>query len=416
MPPELPILDGAECSHCGCIADSAVIATALWNHCHASGLVICHDCSEECEECGEVFGPRETTAEGTCFDCEERYFSSCEDCGDRTRNSEMERGRCEGCAENYGTCANCGTFCHNDEMTSDDYGEWYCLDCGNPSEDEECAGIHDHGYKPPPEFHHTRTDSTFQVRYSREYTIRRASGQRSRMYLGVEIECESTRGTALSEGVSEIPTGRWYCKADASLSCGFEMVSHPMAWGAWRETDLSFLDSLKGMGFRSYNTETCGMHVHVSRNVLSRLDIYKLLRFCKNAPLFLLRVSRRKKRNLERWARIYEGDHKALILKAKGEAYSYDRYEAVNVTNRNTIEFRLFRGTLDKYAVLRNIAFVQALILFVKETSIKRLSSGVFQQWLRRRGGDLIGRNHAASLLEGFEFMAKEKIEENVCA
>ena len=232
------------------------------------------------------------------------------------------------------------------------------------------------------------------------------------MYLGVEIEVEATRGAELDEGAETATSERFYCKHDGSLSNGFEIVSHPATWEWWRTADLDFTDELREQGFRSYNTETCGMHVHVSRNVLSQLDIYKLLKFCKNAPGFLLKVSRRKKANLQRWAAIGREGPDVLVLKAKGDHNSPAcRYEALNVTGGSTVEFRLFRGTLDKHAIRRNLAFVQALILYVKETSIKRLSSSLFRKWLRERGGELIGVNHATALLESFK---PEEVTENV--
>jgi len=232
------------------------------------------------------------------------------------------------------------------------------------------------------------------------------------MYLGVEIEVEATRDAELDEGAETVPGDRYYCKHDGSLSNGFEIVSHPATWEWWRTADLDFTDSLREQGFRSYNTDTCGMHVHVSRNVLSQLDIYKLLKFCKNAPGFLLKVSRRKKANLQRWAAIGREEPGVLVCKVKGGFNSPAcRYEAVNVTGGSTVEFRLFRGTLDKAAIKRNLAFVQALILYCKETSIKKLSSSLFRKWLKERGGELIGFNHANVLLESFK---PEEVQDHV--
>lgn len=298
-------------------------------------------------------------------------------------------------------CEGCGQFLHQDNLQyHEGSGADYCESC-YPA--QESRLIHDYGYRPDPLFERGDRHGRFQI------PGRRATAP---MYLGVEIEVEATRGAELDEGAETVPADRYYCKHDGSLSNGFEIVSHPATWEWWRTADLDFTDSLREQGFRSYNTDTCGMHVHVSRKVLSQLDVYKLLKFCKNAPGFLLKVSRRKKANLQRWAAIGREGPEVLVLKAKGDLESPAcRYEALNVTGRNTVEFRLFRGTLDKVAIKRNLAFVQALILYCKETSIKKLSSSLFRKWLKERGGELIGFNHANVLLESFK---PEEVQEHV--
>ena len=65
----------------------------------------------------------------------------------------------------------------------------------------------------------------------------------------------------------------------------------------------------------------------------------------------MLKFSRRSQDQLNRWAARYGyKDRPEEILKAakKGE---YGRYACVNIMNRDTIEFRIFRGTL-KYNTL----------------------------------------------------------------
>jgi len=410
--PPVPILDGAECSQCDTVCESAVIGNESWNRCDETGAILCPDCSSTCEDCGHVLAPdcMSEDVDGRCVSCA-RNYEACSGCSDITHQDDLRSGYCESCREDMICCEGCGQYVQQD---SSQYHEgtdcYYCESC-YPA--RESRLIHDYGYRPDPEFRRAEGSPTFNRSLpAGHYGRTRRPIPSGYMYLGVEIEVEATRGADVEEGAETVPTDRYYCKHDGSLSNGFEIVSHPATWEWWRTADLGFTDTLREMGFRSYNTDTCGMHVHVSRNVLSQLDIYKLLKFCKNAPGFLLKVSRRKKANLERWAAIGREDPEVLVLKAKGGLESPAcRYEALNVTGSATVEFRLFRGTLDKVAIKRNLAFVQALILYCKETSIKRLSSSLFRKWLQERGGELIGMNHARGLLESFK---PEEVKDNV--
>ena len=62
---------------------------------------------------------------------------------------------------------------------------------------------------------------------------------------------------------------------------------------------------------------------------------------------------------MNRWAARhgYEHDPKKLLDKAKSD---YNRYVAVNLLNSNTIEFRLFRGTLKLNTILATLQLVDS--------------------------------------------------------
>ena len=66
----------------------------------------------------------------------------------------------------------------------------------------------------------------------------------------------------------------------------------------------------------------------------------------------------------------YEHDPKKLLDKAKSD---YNRYVAVNLLNSNTIEFRLFRGTLKLNTILASLQLVDAIC----ETAIRLSDSGL---------------------------------------
>jgi hypothetical protein len=173
----------------------------------------------------------------------------------------------------------------------------------------------------------------------------------------------------------------WYCKYDGSIGNGFETVSHPATLGYWGTVDLHEFDRMRADGFRSYNTTLCGMHIHVSRNSVSVLTTYKLLKFFADNADYIARVSRRNAGALNEWAGIEPGNAN-LPNKAKGARNNFERRCAINLTNRNTIEFRIFRGTLFPVAIKRNIAWTFAIIRFCELHGIQELSANTFARWI----------------------------------
>jgi hypothetical protein len=116
------------------------------------------------------------------------------------------------------------------------------------------------------------------------------------------------------------------------------------------------------------------MHIHVSRRPLSEYTIGKLLVFV-SAPENRQFVESIAGRNSRRWAAI----HPKKLTSARDCG---DRYQAINLCNRSTIEFRIFRGTLKLESVLRNVEFVAALVAFVKQASPAQLLSYEFARWV----------------------------------
>jgi hypothetical protein len=66
-----------------------------------------------------------------------------------------------------------------------------------------------------------------------------------------------------------------------------------------------------------------------------------------------------RQRNPERWARI---DPNKKV--SDGGKINPNRYEAINLQNRHTVEFRLFKGTLKRESFFRSLEFVDALVHF----------------------------------------------------
>jgi len=105
------------------------------------------------------------------------------------------------------------------------------------------------------------------------------------------------------------------------------------------------------------------LHVHVNRVSLGSSEserdetIAKILFFVEQHWNEVVKFTRRNMSNLTRWANRYgyETEAKKILDKAKGTS---NRYCAVNLRNEYTIEFRIFRGTVNYNTFIATLQFV----------------------------------------------------------
>lgn len=246
----------------------------------------------------------------------------------------------------------------------------FCYDCYTSRASRK--PIQDYYYKPEPLF--------------------RGDGDR---FFGVELEVDGAgEDDDNAAEVMSIANGNGlenlYCKHDGSLDDGFEMVTHPMTL-AYHQSEMpwaAILQKAVQMGYTSHQAGTCGLHVHVNRNAFGETEaqqdavIARILFFFEKNWEELLKFSRRTQYQLDQWAARYgyKDQPKELLDHAKKSAHA-GRYTSVNLTNKNTIEFRIFRGTL-KYNTL--IATLQLLdricdvALFMSDEELKAMSWTTF--------------------------------------
>ena len=298
-----------------------------------------------CSRCGQEFAPEQLIPfqdELLCPVCLDEQTTVCSCCGERiykTDNSGTDTiPLCEDCYDNhYERCTHCGALIHRRDTyyRGDDP---YCYDCYHTL---PAQGINDYYFKPEPIFYGT--------------------GKR---YFGVELEVdEGGESDSNAERVLDIANSDReliYCKHDGSLNDGFEIVTHPMTLD-FHENNMPWaeiMEEAKKMGYLSHQAETCGLHVHVNRTTFGNTEseqeaaIARVLYFFEKFWEELLKFSRRTQRQLDHWAARYgyKEKPKDILDHAKGHN-SAGRYTAVNLTNRDTVEFRMFRGTL-KYSTL----------------------------------------------------------------
>ena len=210
---------------------------------------------------------------------------------------------------------------------------------------------------------------------------------------GIELEVQ--------KGVSDVPIDRmsdileeefgnlFVYERDGSIGIGFEIISQPMTWNYFKKNIAKFkklFELLNNANYRSHNGNSCGLHVHIGKQGLGlsceerRLfhDNTNNLEFAQNERIGnvatniniqlerfrdeIHRFSRRNASQVEEWCKYLDCDIQLEngqpfinkdYIRAKTKPAVTNirygdrvRYRALNLCNKNTIELRLFRGTL----------------------------------------------------------------------
>jgi hypothetical protein len=184
-------------------------------------------------------------------------------------------------------------------------------------------------------------------------------------------------------------------KDDGSLNDGFEVVTHPHTLEAYqRDFNWEFIPKLKREGYRSWNTETCGLHVHVSRTAFGtgetpwgRSDREALILKRQAHELRFMKLIYDNQRQVERIAGRSSshyatfGDKGKLVEKVKYGNQSNGRYSAINTENDMTLEVRVFKGSLRKERVLSALEFVSASVEYTRDLKVTAKNQAL--SWLR---------------------------------
>ena len=335
---------------------------------------------ERCDSCGTLYPSGqliEFDGQLLCPDCLNSATVVCSHCGEHIWRDENAGDNstplCQSCYDRfYLSCSRCGRIIHQDDACyiDGDDEDPLCPDCF--SQLRSNRAIQDYYYKPTPIFY----------------------GEGNRFF-GVELEIDG--GGELDSNAREILSvangnslEHLYCKHDGSLDDGFELVTHPMTldyhlaempWGA-------VLRKAVELDYFSHQANTCGFHIHVNRNAFGDTEhvqdacIARILYFFEKNWEELLKFSRRTQRQLERWAVRYGYKERPMdILDHAKKGGHGGRYTCVNLQNADTIEFRMFRGTLKLNTLIATLQLVDRICdvaLCLTDDDLKAMSWTTF--------------------------------------
>jgi len=388
------------------------------------GSIACENCTVWCEACEELTSVDDSVSDGSNYYCQScgKY---CERCSNAFSGDDYfvdDESWCEYCYENNTFyCEPCGTsysdrndyyFVEGDPHCDDctQRYAWFCEDCneylrdgnscdcgndgnGTPSvAGRSCScrrTIHEYSCKPDLVFHGT---SSRQV------------------YMGFELETQ-IQGRDL-QGASQFADTELamdkvaIIKHDASIGRdgydGFEIVTQPHTHLHYRDNSATLWNVINRLrldyGARAWDTKSCGLHIHVSRaGFSSGAHMHRFISFVySNAP-HMMRFAGRKS-DYARFNDVYtfnEYDQPVKSFKHKvgsPSKYHTERYSAVNTQNRDTLELRFFRGTMNTSTILSALDLVQAMVEYTRDLRLDDVKLGAldwtwFADYVRDNNG-----------------------------
>lgn len=308
----------------------------IYNH-NTESNPVCKKCLSSiipCDHCRRPIAPQQShfikkEKKTYCYSCFRDYYEECIRCEQPVKNKDA--CYCEFCCEYY--CPTCFKAHHNDCNCRSDY---------NSGDSENY--IYDHEYKPKPIFH--------------------GKG----IHYGIELEVDDLRDldTLTYKLYKKSKQEKlFYLKEDGSISCGFEIVTHPMTLD-YHVSKMNWEHILDLCAQNSNdihnNRNTCGLHIHIEKkglgntNGMIELTTLKLLyifeKFWKDIWVF-------SRRQNDYYCKQNVTNYKLKDIKKQREQ---GRYTAINLLPFFTIEVRIFKGTLDVNTILASIEFIHGLV------------------------------------------------------
>ena len=302
-------------------------------------------------------------------------FGICEDCGLIEIDSEFhsaydgDRAVCNSCFEDYYYHERTGQYVHTDD---ENYSE--------DNDDDSIIG----------EYHSSsenlgKIPSLFDKR-------------KSQIFLGLELEIEVNEDYSRSDKAETILSNigvytdnkndRYtYCLAedDGSLNYGFELVTGYTGLDVHEKQLAYFKKPIRGL--RSHDTSTCGLHIHIDKRNVTLNHATKMILFMNDSGNQKL-IKTIARRSSNRFCKVLNKKADYSWLKSAKRSsdplkqLNEDRYECLNFHNDNTIEFRLFKGTLKFESIMACLEFTYATWFFCKDNGYQDLNTDNFIQFI----------------------------------
>ena len=228
-------------------------------------------------------------------------------------------------------------------------------------------------------------------------------------YFGYEMEYSHTNATLAKLIFNDLYRERLiYNKSDGSLcGGGVEIVTIPMTGNNINKLiDRMDFDTFKSLSGRNMG-ENAGVHIHVSRNTISPIDVVKLSLLFNGSDstiyknyIYYLVGRRNDSTGLEDVSyNSSSSDHyyaigQVQLSKVVREDYTSSHGLALNLGNKHTIEFRIFKSSTNKEQLKSYLEFTQKAIEFAEINPINMISIPNFITFLSlsARNSWLVGR------------------------
>lgn len=228
--------------------------------------------------------------------------------------------------------------------------------------------------------------------------------------IGVELEVVTPGREPFENAISK--KSNWFTREyDGSIGgYGIEYITVPLIPDDARnpQTWKKLIEFLKSIGAKSWNTGTCGLHVHIGREMLGDSEYERQMTLGKTLLFYqgVLNDSSQARKVFGRescyrqpnektkafetadylgWSTLNSKQVFDVISKKGIEERNRNRYFAINTTNAQTIEFRKGKGSINVSRIIAIITYCESIINFCKQTQeIDKLTEDNFQTWIKR--------------------------------
>lgn len=310
-----------------------------------------------------------------CEDCINKHVFFCNSCNtyyyeehfDRI-NLDDEKNMCKSicgiCFENdYFRCTHC---CKIQKISSEcDLNSYVCEKCIN-------------------NYSSLKKDNNFLINHSRfipQLKFYKYDQEETELFIGVELELAGKHENYINF-LKEIHnnTKFVYCKRDGSLpNYGVEIVSHPATINFHNNSSewIKIFDLINK--YEINNTNNCGLHFHFSKKYFSDDNIKFLDYFINNNEKIMKEIGGRSLKN-------YCSIRKKLFDQW-GTRFCSNHCDAINITNKNTIEIRFCASTYEYDIFRQRMNDVFNIIMFSKQYSFEDILKGnnaeMFEHFLK---------------------------------
>jgi len=279
----------------------------------------------------------------------------------------------------WGYCTECGVYVAADVAAAATIAALNRFRAGADRQ-QRARRIHNYSYKPDPRFFGTdrRQPSTLYFGIEHEFEVEKKMHPESFMEL---VEKQDKAGLL-------------YGKSDGSLKHGVELVSHPMTFEYFQEKyPAGVADLIAKHGQIEWDgRRQCGVHIHMSRDAFGKpYHLYKFLHFIYSEPALVQKIAGREgcvigghemcsyDRTLYGSKMVADRKNKRAVASvdaqvldiARGKNMYAPRYMAANVSNRTTIELRVFASTVNHLRMRAFVQFADAAFYFTREGRMK---------------------------------------------
>ena len=334
-----------------------------------------------CEKCME-----DACCISYCEDCEEWHYDD-----NMVYIEDIHTQVCECCANNgdYFLCHDCGNWYTTDYANSCYNGEFSVCDrCrDNHYTYVECCDTFidsDHAYYNEQndcyycEDHYDEDIDIYDYHGFSNWQKQTLKNENPPYCIGFELEVENTKHSHDNNDLARFVKNTYpvICSKDGSIDYGFEIVSHPLSYNYIVENQdklKTMLEELASRGCESHNPGTCGLHFHVTHPHNDDI-IDRIILIMETYKEELITFSRRTSGQMEQWCKflsdIKDGEDCKSLYYIKKNKETSTRYMALNLTNYNTIEFRIFRGTLNFDTFMASVELVNNIMTLCSNLEI----------------------------------------------